>query len=261
LPKDTINVSVIVTTFNRKELLKETIDSILNQTYRDFELIIVDNYSDYNFVAFINSYKDDRIRAYQNQNDGVIAVNRNYGIKKAKGDYIAFCDDDDIWLPEKLSIQVKLLIDGKLGICYTNSILVDANNKGIYYKKFKNKYYSPSFVSFFLSGGYICNSSVVIKSECINVVGIFDESEDLIAIEDSEYWARILLHYKGCFVDKALVRYRLHNSNSQTSVFIERLRKNIKLIQSLDSKIGVKFHLKCLKIIKLIMEKILRKLS
>ena len=104
-----IQVSVIVTTFNRKLFLTEALNSILNQTFKDFELIIVDNYSDYDFIAHINSFKDKRIRAYQNENNGVIAVNRNFGLKKAKGEYLAFCDDDDIWFKEKLKRQMKIV--------------------------------------------------------------------------------------------------------------------------------------------------------
>ena len=77
-----IKISVIVTTYNRPKLLKETLDSILNQTYVDFELIVVDNNSNYDFFKLIESFNDNRIIAYQNENDGVIAVNRNFGIKK-----------------------------------------------------------------------------------------------------------------------------------------------------------------------------------
>ena len=83
-------VSVIVTTYNRKELLKETIDSILNQTFKNFELIVVDNFSDYDFSAHLESFNDDRIKTFQNQNNGVIAINRNFGIKQTKGKYIIY---------------------------------------------------------------------------------------------------------------------------------------------------------------------------
>lgn len=83
-------VSVIVTTYNRKEYLAETIQSILNQTFQDFELIVVDNYSNYDFFGLMKSFNSEKITAFQNQNNGIIAVNRNFGIKLAKGEFIAF---------------------------------------------------------------------------------------------------------------------------------------------------------------------------
>ena len=99
--EDTPLVSVILITYNRECFLKETIDSILAQTYRNFELIIIDNFSDYDFNALVNSYHSNKIRAFQNQNNGIIAINRNFGIERARGNYLAFCDDDDIWYPNK----------------------------------------------------------------------------------------------------------------------------------------------------------------
>ena len=93
-------VSVVVTTYNRPDLVKETIDGILNQTFQDFELIVVDNYSNYDFFELIENIGGKKIRAFQNQNNGVIAVNRNVGIKNAIGEYIAFCDDGRI-LPKE----------------------------------------------------------------------------------------------------------------------------------------------------------------
>ena len=92
-----MKVSVVVTTYNRAHIVTEAIESILNQTFGDFELIIVDNYSNDNTEEVIKSYKDERIKYFKNRNNGIIAVNRNYGISKAQGEYIAFCDDDDLW--------------------------------------------------------------------------------------------------------------------------------------------------------------------
>ena len=107
-------VSVVVTTYNRKEMLKITIKSILNQTYNNIELLIIDNYSNYDFFNFISSFNDSRIKAFQNKNNGIIAVNRNYGINKSIGNYIAFCDDDDYWNKFKLSDQIKFFKNEKV---------------------------------------------------------------------------------------------------------------------------------------------------
>ena len=128
-------VSVVVTTYNRRELLMKTIDSILNQTYKNFELIVVDNYSDYDFLSYLKSFNDERIRSFQNKNEGIIAVNRNFGIKKAKGEYIAFCDDDDIWFPKKLELQLKTMLTTKTQMSCTDGLI----GKGVYdsTKKYK----------------------------------------------------------------------------------------------------------------------------
>ena len=243
-------VSVIVTTFNRKELLKETIDSILNQTFTDFELIVVDNYSSYDFLAYMKSFNDIRIRAFQNKNNGIIAVNRNFGIKKARCKYIAFCDDDDLWIDNKLAIQVELMQSDDIGICFTSSIYINQKAEIIGYSKIKDKYQRPTFRNFFLSGGYIVNSSVIIRSDYINNVGFINENPNLVAIEDSEYWARFLFYFKGCFISKYLVKYRIHDKNTQTNSRLKRLKKKYYYIRSLNKNFHVSWYLVVLKLIK-----------
>ena len=118
-----MKVSVIIPTFNREHLLKETMEYILNQTFKDFELIIVDNYSSDNTENAVKSYNDKRIRYFKNQNNGVIAVNRNFGIKKARGEFITFCDDDDLWLPQKLEKQLLSEVMRLLVLAYNMRVL------------------------------------------------------------------------------------------------------------------------------------------
>ena len=101
-------ISVIVPTYNRADLISETIESILNQTYKYFELIIVDDGSTDNTEEVIRKFKDSRIKYIKTDNWGGPARPRNTGIKKTKGEYIAFCDDDDIWLPKKLEKQIRV---------------------------------------------------------------------------------------------------------------------------------------------------------
>lgn len=117
-------VSVIVTTYNRKELLAETIQSILCQTFQDFELIVVDNFSNYDFQAHLQSFNSEKIVPFQNANDGVIAVNRNFALEKAKGKYVAFCDDDDYWEPDKLQRQLDRAVQSgaEMVAIYSNAV-------------------------------------------------------------------------------------------------------------------------------------------
>ena len=125
-------VSIVVTTFNRKEKLQEAL-SILEQSYDNFEIVVVDNFSDYDIKDFINKFNDNRIRLIQNNNGGNYVINRNLGIKQSRGDYIAG-DDDDYWLPHKLNDQMRLFYASKdyqkLGLVYSKCYML--GSKGIY---------------------------------------------------------------------------------------------------------------------------------
>ena len=140
-----IEVSIIVTTINRKSYLKETIDSILNQSFQDFEIIIVDSYSDYDFFKFIASFDNKKIIAFQNnKGNNNISINRNFGLQYATGKYIAFCDDDDIWFPKKIELQINAMKE----TCARMSCTEGLFGSGIYdsskeYKKYNSAKYFP----------------------------------------------------------------------------------------------------------------------
>ncbi|SDM84147.1 Glycosyltransferase, GT2 family [Pedobacter steynii] len=212
-------ISVVVTTYNRSELLRETVSSILSQTFTDFELIVVDNYSNYNFLELIGSFNDERIKAYQNVNNGIIAINRNYGIKLAAGEYIALCDDDDLWEPTKLEDQLSVMVrNPSVSVCCTNVTFINFRQKQTTFSKLSG-FLRGKFLSFnvvpakylliFLA--YVTNSSVLFRRELVNLIGYINEDPDLKAIEDYEYWFRSALVGKVFYINKRLVRYRLHD--------------------------------------------------
>lgn len=189
-------------------MLKETIDSILNQTFRDFELIVVDNYSDYDFYSFIASFSDSRIRPFQNTNDGIIAVNRNYGIKKALGGYIAFCDDDDLWMPQKLKKQLGYFFDAY------DVAGVGANSKNFGDTRyFRNKRGDDSKGTIrilgyedVLNGQNVPLSSLVVKRNDI----LFPEDKDLVCVEDWDYQIQLTrAGQKIALLPDILVKYRV----------------------------------------------------
>lgn len=196
-------VSVIVTTYNREDYLKETIQSILNQTYTDFELIVVDNFSNYNFFKVIEDLGDSRIRPFQNANNGIIAVNRNFGISKAVGKYLAFCDDDDLWEKDKLSIQMKYMEKAPKVVVSSSFIEIDAqskNGKIQVIKNYEKKYdiYKENLTT--LSSVLLTNSSDV----------KFSVDPYLMTLEDYALW--IELYHKGYelhVIQKPLMRYRI----------------------------------------------------
>ena len=101
--------SIIIPSFNRIKLLERAINSLIKQTHGNWEALIIDNHSKISPKKMIDKYQDKRLSLYRIKNRGVIAKSRNYGIKKAKGDFIAFLDSDDWWLPNKLEISLKYL--------------------------------------------------------------------------------------------------------------------------------------------------------
>lgn len=222
---DEINplVSVIVTTFNRKDYLKETVDSILNQTYKNFELIVVDNFSDYDFFSHIKSFNDSRISAYQNKNNGIIAVNRNFGIKKSEGEYIAFCDDDDLWLPQKLEKQINKLNKTEDGMVYTmqkhfGETSIFSNYYGIGPLPFKQNTSTDAL----LRVNCIPNSTVMVKKSLLDQIGYFDERRSFIGIEDNDFWIRVSKVATIGYIPKVFVLHRNHKDGiylNSTSIY------------------------------------------
>ena len=227
-------VSVVVTTFNRKKLLKETVDSILNQTFTDFELIVVDNYSNYDFMEYMKSFNDDRIRFYQNRNDGVIAVNRNYAIRRSKGEYIAFCDDDDIWSRQKIELQVEqviknpdtILVSTNFSLINDNSLILKSSIgkriKYLFISIFENPKYCLSYMN------YIIFSSVLIKNKSI----YFSEKSELIGSEDFEFNLRLsFLKGNFYFINEELVNYRIHLDAASFNRRIEFVARFLRVIE------------------------------
>jgi len=221
-----MKISVIVPTFNRSHMVIETIDSILKQTFKDFELIVVDNYSSDNTEKVIKGYNDGRIRYFKHENGGIIAVNRNYGIGQARGEYIAFCDDDDLWLPEKLKKQMlEFEKDSQIGLVCTNGIIFDKT--GDLGERFKTRLTDSNFTfaSLIWVNSVIC-SSVLVKKSVIDDVGLMDESPEIFTAEDYELWLRVAQKYRIKYVDLPLMRRRIHpgNYNKKSVEAIERNR-------------------------------------
>lgn len=211
-------ISIIVTTFNRELYLKETIKSILNQSFKNFELIVVDDYSNYDIDMLIKKFNDNRIILLKNDSKKNIARNRNFGLKHSKNDIIAFCDDDDTWEKDKLQKQMNFIIKG-YNFVFTNLRLVNYDNK---FKVFKRGFISHlifNIISKSLSfkilkiTNRICLSSVLLKKELIKNYN-FSEDDSLFAKEDYDLWLRIYLNSKLYYIKAPLVNYRIHNNNS-----------------------------------------------
>jgi len=185
-------VSVIMPTFNRAHCLDRAIRSVINQTYMNWELIIVDNYSVDGTDSLVSKYPDVRIRLLKVHNQGIIAVSRNKGILESRGEYIAFLDSDDWWSPHKLRKSVESL---ELGFDLTYHDMYIFNEDRPDKKKLKKsktrELSVPIFDDLLVNGNAINNSSVVVRKSIIERVGGISEERDLVAKEDYDAWLRI----------------------------------------------------------------------
>jgi len=208
--------SVIIPTYNRAHLVGRAIQSVLNQTYQDFELIIVDDASTDNTEDVIKEFqqKDNRIIYLKHdQNKGGSAA-RNTGIKISKGKYIAFLDSDDEWFPEKLEKQMNYIQSSNYGFMYCNMIINDKTNNTK--KNLKIDFKDDIFIDLLKNGSGICTSALLVKQSLLEKVGGFDES--LPSYQDYDFLLRLSQKAKCGFLDEILLFYNLdENGISKTA--------------------------------------------
>ena len=214
-------VSVVVTTFNRVGLLRQTIQSILSQTFRDIELIVIDNESEDGTLEYLRNLDPGRVRSFQNRNYGVIAANRNLGISLSRGKYVAFCDDDDLWLPDKLDKQLAILEQYPgVALCYSNAELF--RDGEILRRKMVRWRVRSHFFHRLLMGNFIPNSSAVVRRSVFDELGLLTTNPKLR--EDYEMWLRIARKYELAYIDEPLIKYRVHGLNIAGNRASETLR-------------------------------------
>ncbi len=184
-------ISIVIPTYNRVQDLKRAINSVFQQSYNNWELIIVDNSSGDGTDEFVNSLNDVRIKFYQIQNDGVIALSRNLGVKHARGEFVAFLDSDDWWKSKKLELSLQALMRGA-DLVYHDLYRVTKHNQKLFWSKARTRrLYSPVFNDLIMNGWAINNSSVVVRRKLLNEIGGLSEDRDLVAAEDFDGWLRI----------------------------------------------------------------------
>jgi glycosyltransferase involved in cell wall biosynthesis len=206
------SISVVVPLYNKQNAIVQTIQSVLNQTIKDFEVIVVDDGSKDNSLQMVQSVQDARLRVIHKENGGVSSA-RNRGIKEAKGDYIALLDGDDLWESTFMEEMVKMIDDFPKAALWGVSIAFIKNGKyykweqgmGDGYRGYVENYFGTSHNDLY------CSSSVVIRKEVFEKVGYFDER--ISSTEDLDMWYRIILHYPIAFYDKILVYYNQDAEN------------------------------------------------
>ena len=193
-------VTVIIPTYNRGWILQDAIDSVLDQDFSDYELIVVDDGSSDNTREILGAY-GDRITVLRQPNRGVSAA-RNRGINEAAGQLIAFLDSDDLWLPGKLSTQVEFFEDNADAVINQTQEIWIRNGQRVNPKKRHHKFSGMIFERS-LALCLVSPSAVMIKKSLLEAVGGFDEN--LPACEDYDLWLRISCRYSVHLIDIALI--------------------------------------------------------
>ena len=198
-----MKISVIIPTYNRKKYIKRAIDSVIRQSYKPFEIIVIDDGStDGTYELIKQSYSSSEISLEKQINNGVSSA-RNKGVKLANGDWIAFLDSDDEWFENKLELQVREIKKSKnFMICHTNEIWI---RNGIRVNQMKkHQKYGGSIFEKCLDMCRISPSSVMIHRRIFDEIGLFDE--DLIICEDYDLWLRISSKYPVLYLDSMLIK-------------------------------------------------------
>ncbi|MER3445446.1 MAG: glycosyl transferase [Candidatus Dadabacteria bacterium] len=221
-------VSVIIPTYNRAEFLCSAITSVLNQTFQDFEIIVVDDASNDGTYEVVSSFNGNGIKYIRHKINRGGAAARNTGIRASTGEYIAFLDDDDEWMPEKLQMQVDLLqiSPPEVGAVYTGFVIVSRAGGEILYQGVPTR--KGYIFNEMLIGNLVgATPSVFLRRECFNRVGLFDEN--LPFAEDWDMWIRISKEFHFECIEEILVKCYFHNRD-KLSVNLEGLSRGIEIM-------------------------------
>ncbi|MFA4662862.1 glycosyltransferase family 2 protein [Pyrococcus kukulkanii] len=201
-------VSVIIPTYNRAQMLVRAIRSVLNQTFEDFELIIVDDASTDDTPKVVEGIRDGRVRYIRLEKNSGGPVARNTGIKKARGKYIALLDDDDEWLPHRLELQVEKMeeVDRNVGVIYGGFYYVSQDTGKIIGRRLPK--YRGNVYEHLLRENFIGSPTLLIKRECFKRAGLFDPK--LKSSQDWDMWLRISEYYEFDYVSEIVARYYVH---------------------------------------------------
>ena len=204
-------VSIITPAYNAAQYLGAAIQSVIGQTYTDWELIIVDDGSTDNTRALVRSYlgsTGDKLRYLFQSNRGLPAA-RNKGIQAAKGEFVAILDADDVWLPIRLERGVAVMDrSAQVGLVHSKVARIDVNGAVVSFPVFPRKYLSGKIAPHLLTRrAHISCPTVLFRRQCLDVVGAFDET--MRATEDRDLWFRIAEQYEIAYLDDVLAYARL----------------------------------------------------
>ncbi|MEQ9355665.1 glycosyltransferase [Coleofasciculus chthonoplastes] len=209
-------ISVIIPAYNAEKTIKETIESVLNQTVTDFEVLVINDGSTDGTLDVIAGIKDERLRVFSYPHAGV-ATTRNRGLAHAVGEYISFLDADDLWTPDKLEAQLKALQENpQAAVAYSWTDWIDELRQFLRaggYITENGQVYEKLLVRDFIESG----SNPLIRAEAFQSVGKFDESLEFS--EDWDMWLRLAACYEFVAVPSAQILYRISPNSASFNVW------------------------------------------
>jgi glycosyltransferase involved in cell wall biosynthesis len=223
-------VSVVIPTYNHANFLGRALQSVLDQTYPNWEALVIDNHSQDNTSEVVKSFGDPRIRLLKIHNQGVIAASRNMGMREANGEWIAFLDSDDFWYPKKLeTIMTAVESNDAFDVLSNDELKVDIKTgvkKVLRYGPYQKDFYKVLLVE----GNRLSPSATLVRRDFLVQHGIaFDESQDYVTVEDYGLWLN--LAYIGArfkFIHDVQGEYIIHGANN--SAGLERHWRNVETL-------------------------------
>jgi glycosyltransferase involved in cell wall biosynthesis len=239
----TPTVSVIIPAYNHERFIKECIQSVLDQTFQDFEIVITDDASSDRTVEIIKGFDDERIKLFKHTENQGASVAANHCITHATGKYIAMLSSDDAWYPEKLEIQVKYLDKHpEIGVVFGKVDWVDETGQIIKAKSFpyadvfnvENRSRLEWLRHFFYKGNCLCHPCSLVRRECYTEIGMLNPS--FANIPDFDLWIRLCLRYEIYILDQKLIRFRrmTNEENASGDTNTGRVRNRFEHRHTLD---------------------------
>lgn len=206
---DKILISVIIAAYNAEKFIKETIDSVLEQTFQNFEIIVVDDGSTDGTADVVKAFNDVRIK-YIYQENASQAMARNKGISISSGEFLAFLDADDVWTSDKLEKQIKIFENKQVGLVYTAFSLINENGNKIPSKNVR--FYRGKVSEKLCLSNFVTNSSVMVRKSVLADNNLLFRA-DRKGTEDWDLWLRLSIVTEFEFVEEPLLKYRQYSSS------------------------------------------------
>lgn len=205
------HISIVIPTYNHARFLRTALDSIRAQSFEDWEALIVNNFSEDDTIAVVESYDDPRIRLVNFANHGIIAAARNHGLSLMQAPLVAFLDSDDFWYPDKLQRCIDKLAQGYDLVCHSEVWVGPGERR-------RTVHYGPearaTYKSLLLDGNCISTSAVMVRRELLERAGGFSVQPEFVTAEDYELWLKLARNGARIgFVDEVLGEYLIHEGS------------------------------------------------